>query len=166
MDSLREAADELRNSVNQTHTTPVEPISALWAQRFAVAAGDTEEVYHSRAAALAAGWRSQPLPPLLLTSTRSWLSGPPNDRLADDGTPLDDVGFPKGYGLRALGGGQSLEWSGEPVVEEAMSVDTAVRSVNEKSGRSGDLLVVEIERTFFGLGGQPLLVCHESRLFR
>lgn len=166
MTSLERAAADLRATVDQVATTAIDPISALWARRFATATGDTDAVFHDRAVAMRAGWRSIPLPPLMLTSTRSWLPGPPADGLAEDGTPLDDVGFPTGHGLRALGGGQALEWVGEPVIDEAMTVDVAVRSVTEKSGRSGDLLVVEVARTFLGADGEVLLTCSENRLFR
>jgi hypothetical protein len=165
-DRWGDALADVRGQVGVVRRTPIEPISELAARRFAVACGEHDPVFFDRTAAEAAGWRATPLPPLLLSSTRSWGPGPAGDELSLDGTPAGDVGFPAGHGLRAMGGGQRLAWHGDAVAGEPMHADAEVVGVDHKHGQSGDLLVVAIERRFYAADGSLLLECAENRVLR
>jgi N-terminal half of MaoC dehydratase len=164
--TLQSAMDELRTTVGVVVSQELGPVSALWARRFALACGETDAIYFDDAAAAAAGWPGTPLPPLLLSSTRSWQPGPARDQLGEDGTALSDVGFPQGYGLRALGGGQSLHFHADATASVDIVAEAELTSANLKSGRSGELIVVELERRFSTADGQLLLTCDETRILR
>jgi hypothetical protein len=162
--SLDAARGEIESQVGQVRRTAIEPIPVVWARRFALACGETDPVWFDDDAARAAGYAAPPLPPLLLTSTRSWEAGPV--ALNPDGTPQDDPGFPAGHGLRALGGGQRLAFDGDAVTGVPLTAEVEVLGVEQKSGRSGDLLIVELERRFTDVDGRMLVRCAESRVLR
>jgi acyl dehydratase len=163
---LQLAAEELRARSGQVRRLEIGAVPEVWARRFALASGETDPIYYDREAARAAGWAGTPLPPLLLSSCRSWEPGPSHEDLAEDGMSLVDVGYPRGRGLRALGGGQSLEFHADGLAGVELVTEAEVTSASLKEGRSGDLLVVEIERRFLTLEEEPLLTCKETRLFR
>ena len=163
---LEAAAEQVRRQVGDVHRTGIGAVPPLWARRFALASGETDPIYSDEEAARAAGWAGTPLPPLLLSSVRSWEAGPAHDDLADDGMSLVDVGYPRGHGLRALGGGQALELHADALAGVELVTEAEVTGATLKEGRSGDLLVVELERRFVTLTGEPLVTCKETRIFR
>jgi acyl dehydratase len=165
-DRLREAAEELRRQLGDVRRRELGAVSPLAARRFALACGESDPVFFDDDAAAAAGWAGTPLPPLLLSSTRSWEPGPGRSELAGDGTPHDDVGFPAGYGLRALGGGQSLRFHEDAVAGVELASEVELTGATVKSGRSGDMIVVELERRFLGPDGELLVSCDETRILR
>jgi hypothetical protein len=160
------AAEQLTGEVGRVTVTDIDPIPSWWAQRFAHACGEDDLSYFDVAAAQRAGWSAIPLPPLLLSSTRAWGGGVPADDLADDGTPRRDVGLPVDSALRALGGGQRLTFHGDLVTGVPLRAEAEIVGVTPKSGRSGDLLIVEMERRFSTLDGEVLLACNENRVLR
>lgn len=164
--AIETAADELREQIGQITRVDIDPIPAWWSQRFALACGETSQVYFDETAARAEGWAAIPLPPLLLSSTRAWGMGGSVSDLSEDGTPRRDVGLPADSGLRALGGGQRLTFVGDAVSGVGYTSEAEVVGVTPKSGRSGDLLIVEMQRRFTITGGNLVLVCNESRVLR
>ena len=164
--SLETAAAMLRSKVGAVRRQSIGKVDPVWARRFALATGETDLIYFDPELAVSIGWRDSPLPPLMLSSTRTWDDGPTNEGLAEDGTPLNDVGFPTGSSLRSLGGGQSLNWIEDVLIGDEISTTSKVVGVSEKSANSGDILMVEIERRFYGTNGQLLLTCNEKRLLR
>jgi len=165
-DALTNALAELRGRIGEPRRTDIGAVTPLAARRFAVACGETDPVFFDDDAAHAAGWAGTPLPPLLLSSTRSWEAGPARDELNEDGMLLTDVGYPSGQGLRALGGGQSLRFHADAVAGVELVTEAEVTGSQTKSGRSGDLLVVELERRFLTADGGLLLTCEETRILR
>ncbi|MGE0304353.1 MAG: MaoC family dehydratase N-terminal domain-containing protein [Acidimicrobiia bacterium] len=160
------AAAELRDHIGQVTTTEIEPIPTWWAQRFAMACGETSAVFFDEAAAREEGWEAIPLPPLLLSSTRAWGAGVRTSELSPDGTVRHDVGLPRNGGFRALGGGQRLAFVGDALTGVGYTAEAEIVGVEQKSGRSGDLLIVEMQRRFSIRGGELVLVCDESRVLR
>ena len=165
-DRLRAAAEEIAAEIGRVERTEIEAIPALWARRFAIASGETDPVFYDAAAAAAGGWAGVPLPPLLLTATRSWKAGPPRTQLEEDGTPASDVGRPGGYDLRVLGGGQTVRFHADALAGVDLVNEVQVVAVTPKEGRSGSLLVVELERRFSTAAGELLVTCDESRILR
>jgi len=164
--ALRDAADDVRAQIGTIRRTEIGAVSPLWARRFALASAETDPIYFDEAAARAAGWAGTPLPPLLLSSTRSFEPGPGRGDLAGDGMSLVDAGYPRGHDVRVLGGGQSLELHADALAGVELATEAEVTDATLKEGRSGELLVVELERRFLTLDGEVLLTCHETRLFR
>ena len=165
-DRLQAAADELAAQIGRVERTGIGPVPALWARRFAMACGETDAVFFDDAAAAAAGWAGTPLPPLLLTATRSWQPGPERDGLSDDGMPRVDIGIPAGHDLRVLGGGQSLHFHADALAGVDLVAEVELVNATPKEGRSGALLVVELQRRFSTVSGEPLLTCDETRILR
>lgn len=165
-DRLEAARQEIAEQVGTVERTAIGAVPATWARRFAVACGETDPVYFDDDAAAAGGWAGTPLPPLLLSSTRSWAPGPTGEDLAPDGTPRHDLGFPPGHGLRALGGGQRLELLGDALADVELVGEVELTGVTAKAGRSGELLVVELERRFLTANGELLVRCTEDRILR
>jgi hypothetical protein len=163
---LAKALDQLRSQVGDVRRQHIDPVPALWARRFAVACAEDDPVYFDDGAAAAAGWHGTPLPPLLLSATRSWTPGPERAQLGDDGMALADVGYPAGCRLRTLGGGQSLTFHADAVADVSLVAESAVTDARVKPGRSGELLVVALERRYLTRDGELVLVCDETRLFR
>jgi hypothetical protein len=163
---LHLAAEDVRRQIGEVQRARIGAVPQLWARRFALASGETDPIFFDDEAARAAGWAGTPLPPLLLSSCRSWEPGPSHDGLAEDGKSLVDVGSPHGRGLRALGGGQSLELHADALAGVELATESEVTGATLKEGRSGDLLVVELDRRFLTLDGEPLVSCKETRLFR
>jgi hypothetical protein len=160
------AAAELESQIGVVVRHEIGAISPLWARRFAVACGEDDPVFFDDDAAAAAGWAGTPLPPLLLSSTRSWQPGPDRAALDEDGTPISEVGFPRGFGLRALGGGQSLTFHADAIAGVELVADAELRHATVKSGRGGELIVVELERRFSTAEGELLVACGETRILR
>jgi acyl dehydratase len=163
---LQAAAETLLGQVGQVRRTEIGAVPPLWSRRFALASGETDPIYFDDDAAHAAGWAGTPLPPLLLSSVRSWEPGPSHGDLAPDGMSLVDAGYPRGRDVRAMGGGQALQFHADALAGVELATEAEVTGATLKEGRSGDLLVVELERRFVTLGGEALVTCKETRLFR
>ena len=160
------ALEQLQAQLGEVRRTDIGAVAPLWARRFALACGETDPVFFDDEAAAAAGYAGTPLPPLLLSSTRSWEPGPGRGELPEDGTNLTDVGYPTGSGLRTLGGGQSLRFHADALANVELVAEAEVRSATTKEGRSGELLIVEVERRFLTADGELLVTCDETRLLR
>jgi acyl dehydratase len=163
---MQAALDQLHGQIGRPTRDEIGPVAPIWARRFALASGETDPVFFDDAAAAAAGYAGTPLPPLLLSSTRSWTPGPDRDDLGEDGMVLTDVGYPAGSGLRTLGGGQSLQFHADALAGVDLAVEAEIKDVRTKEGRSGELLIVEVERRFLTADGELLITCDETRLLR
>jgi acyl dehydratase len=162
-DQALEYLDERRGS---TVTADIGRVSELFSQRFAVASSDLNPIYFDREAAEAAGYAALPLPPLLLSSVRGWEAGPTGADLLPDGTPVEDFEVPAELGLHVLGGGQELEFRTDLTTESVIHAEFRLDDAKLKQGRSGDLLVVTLSRTFYEKDGEIALRCTDTRLLR
>ena len=79
---------------------------------------------------------------------------------------LTDVGYPAGSGLRTLGGGQALQFHADALAGVELVSEAEIKDVKTKEGRSGELLIVEVERRFLTADGELLITCDETRLLR
>lgn len=161
-----EALEVLQRQIGDVRRTQLGAVAPLWSRRFALACGETDPIFYDDEAAAAAGFAGTPLPPLLLSSTRSWAPGPGRDELSEDGISLADVGYPAGSGLRTLGGGQALQFHADALAGVELATEAEVKGARTKEGRSGDLLIVEVERRFLSANGELLITCDETRLLR
>jgi acyl dehydratase len=165
-DRIEAALALVQAQLGEVRRSEIGSISPLWARRFALASAETDPIFFDDEAAAAAGYAGTPLPPLLLSSTRSFAVGPDRDGLSEDGVVLTDVGYPAGSGLRTLGGGQSLRFHADALAGVELAVEAEIRSASTKEGRSGELLIVEVERRFLTADGELLVTCDETRLLR
>src|ERR1700726_3924779 len=157
--------EAVRKHVGRSFRRDLGPMRSIDMQRFAVAVGDDLPITMVAAVAAAAGLPDVAAPPLFLSSVMGWDAGPPESGLLADGVPPGGLADLPVGGLRLMGGGQSLEFL-QPVVAGMRVVqETLVKDVRLKEGRSGQLMLIQIERSFFG-DGQLLLRCVETFIGR
>jgi len=157
--------EKLRPHVGQSSQRDIGQLRSVDMQRFAVAVGDDLPITMNAAVAAAAGLPDVAAPPLFLSTVMSWDAGPPESRLLADGLAPDGLyDLPVG-GLRLMGGGQSLEFLQPVVAGSRIAVQICVKDVQLKAGRSGPLILIQIERTFIG-DGEILLRCVETFIGR
>jgi acyl dehydratase len=165
-DALAIAQAAIESQLGQVATIELGGISEVNARRFALASSDDNPIYFSPEAASEAGYAGTPVPPLYLSSVREWGAGTPSVELQSDGTTTSDVGRPEGLGLRVLGGGQRLEFLADVLVDVPVTATFEVLDVTRRSGRSGDMIVVEVSREYRSADGVTLVRCTESRILR
>jgi len=133
-----------------------EPIAATIhtedAQRFALATDDRNPIYFDEAAARKAGYRTLPVPPTLL----AWALAPPR--------PLDDLrvdGLFHAAGRRiplnvdrVMAAGEEWEFLAPIYVEDRITAETRLHSLEEKVGRSGPFVVQIAETRFTNQDGE------------
>lgn len=162
MTVLRQAYERLRAALGQEQSQRLDVLNGRDLERFAVASHDPRWTW------LRAGpSETAPEAPLLyLSSVMGWDAGPAESELRADGSGLDETrGLPLD-GVRLMGAGQSLEFH-EPIREGySVVVHTSLTDVEFKSGRSGDLLILQVSRRFTDQSGRPLVTCQESFIAR
>ena len=157
--------EAMRKHIGRSSQRDIGQLRSIDMQRFAVAVGDELPVTMSAAVAAAAGLPDVAAPPLFLSTVMGWDAGPPESGLLADGViPGGLADLPVG-GLRLMGGGQSLEFLQPVVAGTPIVVETRVKDVQLKGGRSGPLILIQIERLFFG-DGELLQRCVETFIGR
>jgi len=157
--------EAIRTQIGRSSRRDIGQLRSIDMQRFAVAVGDDLPVTMDPAVAAAAGLPDVAAPPLFLSTVMGWDAGPPESGLLADGVAPGGVADLPVGGLRVMGGGQSLEFL-QPVVAGArIVVETRIKDVQLKKGRSGDLLLIQVERLFFG-DGELLQRCVETFIGR
>jgi acyl dehydratase len=157
--------EAIQKYVGRSSRRDIGHLRSIDMQRFAVAVGDDLPITMNAAVAAAAGLPDVAAPPLFLSTVMGWDAGPPESGLHADGVaPGGLADLPVG-GLRLMGGGQSLEFLRPVVAGTRVVVETSVKDVELKEGRSGPLLLIQVERSFFG-DGELLLRCVETFIGR
>ena len=135
-------------------------------ERFARASGETDPVYYSDDAALAAGFTSRPAPPLMLSSVLDWDGGPALDQLRSDGSGAGKERWLPLDGLRLMGGGQVLAFHRRALAGLTFTATPTLDDVELKHGASGMLLLVSVVTRFHDEYGDLLLTCTETLIGR
>lgn len=164
-DNIERARALLADQVGLVQTVSIDGLTAHDVLRFAMATSDDNPAY-SAGAAQQAEASDIVVPPLLLTSVREWGPGSPTALLEPDGTTTADVGRPNGLELRALGGGQSLDFHADVPIGVAITATFAVVDVQRRAGRHGDFLLVEVHRDYRDPAENLLVHCAETRILR
>jgi acyl dehydratase len=155
----------VRKHVGRSFQRDIGQLRSMDMQRFAVAVGDDLPITMNVLVAAEAGLPDVVAPPLFLSAVMGWDAGPAESGLLADGVPPGGLADLPVGGLRLMGGGQSLEFL-QPVVAGTRIVqETRVKDVQLKEGRSGPLLLIQVERLFFG-DGELLLRCVETFIGR
>lgn len=158
--------EEIRMQVGQVSRHYLGHASALQFQRFAVAAGDTNERYFSDEVAKRAGFIGVVAPPLFLSAIMGWEAGPEEADLRPDGTGHTETAALPVSGLRLMGAGQELELL-EPVVDGCeVTEEISVDGVQLKQGKSGPMLIFSLLRRYVDQDGRELTRCRESFIAR
>ncbi len=164
--SFPAAYEQVKAQVGKVRRVSIGTIAERDFQRFAVAASDTNPLFFDEGAARAAGLPGVIAPPLYLSSVLGWEAGPPGESLRPDGTPSADPMTLAIEGFRVMGGGQDLEFHAPVTAGSEVTMEFSVTGVELKQGRSGQLLVVGIEKRYLGDGDQLLITCRENFIAR
>ena len=156
---------EARALLGQPLGAPVSvTIHAADGERFAHAAGDENPIYFDAAAARAAGYRTQLVPPGLLV----WALEPPRplDALREDGL-WRATGTPVPLGVsRILYGGEDWEYRAPVHAGDTVTAETRLASLEEKRGGSGPFVLMTIETTYTNQAGEIVAIARGQRIAR
>jgi acyl dehydratase len=141
-------------------------ITARDIRRFAVATGETDPIYFTTEAAIAAGYDAIPAPPLMLSSVIEWDAGPPLSTLREDGTGVGKENWLPLDGYRLMGGGQDLVFHAPATAGTEFIAQPALESATLREGSSGALLLLVIATEFRSAAGTALLTCRETLIAR
>lgn len=162
---LMDAYEAVRSHVGRSYRRDLGELLARDLQRFAVAVGDDLPLTMDPAVAAAAGLPGIAAPPLFLSAVMGWADGPRESELLADGAAPDGLADLPVAGLRLMGGGQALEFYRPAVAGTRIVQETRISDVQIKSGSSGRLLLMQVERTFLG-DGDLLARCVETFIGR
>jgi len=164
--SFPEIYEQVKAQLGKTRRIPFGVINRRDVERFAFAVDDPNPLFFDDAFARAHGYSSAIAPPLYLSSVLGWESGPPQNSLAPDGNPRgDETALPLG-GLRVMGGGQELEFHRPVTAGMEVVIEFSVSNVELKQGRSGPLLVIQLQKKFLTKDGALLVTCRENAVAR
>jgi acyl dehydratase len=163
--SVQTIYEDVRKHVGRSFRHDLGRLSAIALQRFAVAVGDDLPITMNSEVAAAAGLRDIAAPPLFLSSVMGWEAGPAESELLADGVPPGGLANLPVGGLRLMGGGQSLEFFQPVVAGTEIVQETLIKDVQLEEGRSGHLVLIQVERSFFS-EGVLLMRCVETFIGR
>lgn len=155
--------DQLQGWIGReaTYTAP-EPLGAASFRYYALAVGDDNPVYTDRDAARAAGHRDVVAPPTLVCETNQYVPHPLRDEHGYIGhgwdLPVRDC--------RLIRGGNRYEFHGSFHPDDTVEATWRIASVEEKSSRSGVMLVVESEAVYAVAGGDVVATNRETLIFQ
>jgi acyl dehydratase len=141
---LADYYQQVAAKIGVRHRRSLGVIDALLIQRYAVAIGDPNPLYHDAAAARAAGYAGIVAPPNLLSGIMDWGPGRSEAELSPDGTYRDG----RAEALRVMGAGEEMEMVRPLIAGAEVWQEEVVESVTIKQGRSGPLLFVTTRHDF------------------
>src|SRR3984957_2485744 len=146
--SVQTIYEDLRKHVGRSSRHDLGRMRPIDLQRFAVAVGDDLPITMDAEVAAAAGLPDIAAPPLFLSAVMGWEAGPSESELLADGVPPDGLANLPVGGLRLMGGGQSLQFFHPVVAGMQIVQETLIKDVQLKEGRSGHLMLIQVERSF------------------
>lgn len=164
--SFEEVYEQIKGQIGKTRTVPIGIISRRDFERFAMAVDDRNPLYFDEAFAREHGYPGAIAPPTYLSAVLGWESGPPESALRTDGTPHNDAMAVPIRGLRVMGGGQELEFHQPIVADMDLVMEFGISGAELKQGKSGPLIVIQIEKRYLTTSGVLVLVCRENAIAR
>lgn len=155
-DQMQAAYERVKAVEGETKRERLGPLDARAAARFAIACGTPVELLDGD------GLPGGRIPYLYPSSMMSWDAGLPEDELRVDGTGGDVLSALPLEGLRLMGVGQELEFSGPLQPGTDVALEISVEHVELKEGRSGAFLLMTMLRRFVAeADGRELIRCRE-----
>lgn len=149
----------------QRRSFEVGVIDRLWTQRYAIALDDLDPLYFDEDYARAQGYRGIIAPPNYVTTIRDEaIAGPAESEMRPDGLPL--TAGPPVRGLAAMGGGQKISFHAPVYCGERIVAEKQVVRVDQQSGRSGPMVIVEEEIRYATIDGEPKVTLLNTVLYR
>lgn len=157
---------QVKTQIGKMRTIPIGKISRRDCERFAMAVDDQNPLYFDDTFAREHGYPGAIAPPTYLSAVLGWESGPPESSLRPDGTPQNDAMAVPIRGLRVMGGGQELEFHNPIVAGMDLVMEFGISNAELKQGRTGPLIVIQIEKKYLTTDGVLVLVCRENAIAR
>ncbi len=164
--SFEAVYQQVKSQIGKTRTIPIGKVSGRDCERFAMAVDDRNPLYFDDAFAREHGYPGAIAPPIYLSAVLGWEPGPAEDSLRPDGTPQNDAMAVPIRGLRVMGGGQELEFHRPIVAGMDLVMEFGISGAELKQGRSGQLIVIQIEKRYLTTDGILVLVCRENAIAR
>lgn len=105
-------------------------------------------------------------PPIFVTGTTGWSTGPIESELRPDGTVADFTSSLPLDGLRLMGAGQDLEFHSRAVAGMRLSCRYSLENIELKRGRSGELLLLTFLREYVDQNNDLTIRCRETMVAR
>jgi acyl dehydratase len=156
---------ETRALVGQPLGEPVAvTIQARDAERFAHAAGDENPIYLDDAAARAAGYERQVVPPGFLV----WALVPPRPltALANDGLWREGGPPLRLRVARILYAGEEWEYRAPVYAGDTVRAETRLASLEEKTGGAGPFVLMTVETTYTNQAHEVVAILRGRRIAR
>lgn len=158
LNDLERTFEALQKSKGVSFNTLLGTVRAADFQKFAYTVGDITDRYFRDAEPEA--------PPLYVSSVMGWTAGPLEHELRIDGSdPAATAAMPLG-GRSLMGVGQELEFHRGVIDGDELRVVVRIHDVVLKSGRSGQLILLTIDRDYVDAEGDVVLSCRESVVVR
>lgn len=158
-ESLLESLGWQKYIGRETGTYSGEPVLARDIRRYALAIDDLNPIYFDENAAKAGKHRGLVAPPGYV----SWAVGVPGsekaaDELGEDGlaTFVGVPDVPDAWALGWVRGGEELEFFKPVYVHDVVTVKGRITEMNEKDGKSGQLIFVTSEFVYTNQNGEVL----------
>lgn len=152
--TVEQVLSAAREAVGRTSSTPLGTLDELSLQRFKVAVAGSID-----------GEVTDQTHPMYLSSILAWGAGPAEGELLPDGNAPDPFHGIDVTGLRLMHGGQQLEFHRDARAGMDVTMDVTLRSAELKESKSGQLLVLVVERRYSD-GDGLLVTCSETFLGR
>ncbi len=158
--------DAARALIGRETETYLGKLSLRDCQRYALATGDLNPLYFDDEYARRSAYGGLIAPPNMLTAVRVWGSGAREDELAADGVvDLPEEKLPIRL-QRRMAGGQELIFHAPVRPGDGITRRGGIISMEERSGRSGDLVVMVREDRYYNEREELLVTCRETVLVR
>jgi acyl dehydratase len=157
---------EARALIGRETETYLGEISLRDCQRYALATGDLNPLYFDEEYARRSVYGGLIAPPNMLTAVRVWGAGVREQELAADGVvDLPEEKLPIRL-QRRMAGGQELTFHAPVRPGDRITRRGGIISMEERTGRSGELVVMVREDRYFNERGELLVTCRETVLVR
>lgn len=157
--------DEARTWADREYPSYTFTVEARDIRKYALAIGASDAIHFVPEAAKEAGYRDVVAPSMFPYVIRMQAYNlVDRAHLEADGSPTDDV--PPLHTRRAMAGETSIELGAPVVAGDVITVEKALLDMNEKEGRSGPLVFVQMEFRFTNQDGAMVAIEQFTRIYR
>ena len=121
------------------------------ARRFAAAVGDLNPLYFDDEAAREQGYKGAIAPPMFLPQVLNGVST--LDSLREDGVPVEGGSDIPLRAQHLMAGGENYEFLAPLYPGDTITAETHIQNIEEKSGRSGNFVLVTRETVYTNQDG-------------
>ncbi|WP_342430952.1 MaoC family dehydratase [Neobacillus sp. FSL H8-0543] len=149
MTLIEKVAEHFKASIGQKNEEHLGIMSGLMIQRYALAIGDDNPLYHDQEYARQRGYADIIAPPNMVASIMDWTVGLKEEDLHEDGTPKTGGILPPSLqGVRVMGGGEMKKFYNPIVAGTDLYLTTEVIDTHVKEGKKGLIAFLVLKNTY------------------